>query len=328
MSPDPTVNIPIPVAARSLRALAKDPELRKPLQMVVPLMVAIGRVTLLVAREKLGKSTLARAMAAAVSAGRDFLGLPTIHGVVLWLALDEAMADIIQKLLERNAGQDEVFILQTELERRFDQLRREVKALRPRLLVIDTLASYVEAEDLDERSSNRWTTILNQLRRLAEEYQMGVLLLHHATKRDGSYRGTTAIGASVDQIIEMYADDEDEPEREIRCRGRWEIPNYRIRMDRHTLTYDYLGPVKENGGEPKHARAKRLMCEWLAANPGAGKTEITRNAKCKAEDARELFDELVQEGRIVPVGKGYAMADGFMPKTRAAESESMLALLA
>jgi hypothetical protein len=289
-----------------LASLLTDPAISAILQIVVPYLAAAGRLTLLVAREKLGKSTHARAAAAAVSRGATFLGQATIQGPVLWMVLEELLADVVFKLHAFDPDASETHLLQPTLERRFEELREEVAAVRPRLLVIDTLASYAEGEDADENSSMAWTRLLNQLRRLAEEFNVAVLLLHHATKHNGGYRGSTAIGASVDQIIEMH-DVEASDVRQLRCKGRWDIPDYNVRYDKDASSFEYVGPVLEQAGDTMRIAAKRRMRMWLVENPGSGKTEVTSQAGCRAAEARTFFDEMVRDGEIVAEGRGYKL---------------------
>ena len=66
-----------------------------------------GRVTLLHAREKVGKSTLMREGMAAVTRGVPFLEQPTIQGRVLVVG-EEAVGDIKGQLLEAAADLDAI----------------------------------------------------------------------------------------------------------------------------------------------------------------------------------------------------------------------------
>lgn len=296
-----------PLRSKSLATLLKDSALSAVLVVVVPFLAVSGRLTLFVAREKFGKSTFLRAAAAAVSRGAKFLGQPTIQGPVLWMVLEELLADAVFKLQKFDPDLENSFLLQASLERRFEELKQEVAALRPRLLVIDTLASYAEGEDADENSSMAWTRLLNQLRRLAEEFDVAVVLLHHATKRDGGYRGSSAIGASVDQIVEMHEASASN-ERSFTCKGRWEIPDYRVRFDKDASKFEFLGPVLERTDDTVSTAAKRRMRDWLSSHPNSGKTDITAQAGCRAADARVYFDELLRDGVIIASDKGYALA--------------------
>ena len=53
-----------------------------------------GTVSAIVAKPKVGKSTLARNLALAVSAGKEFLGCSTRQGEVIYLAMEERPEDI------------------------------------------------------------------------------------------------------------------------------------------------------------------------------------------------------------------------------------------
>lgn len=296
-----------PLRARSLANLLADPRLKRAFDIAVPLLAAIGRLTLLVAREKLGKSTFARAAAAAVSCGAHFLGQPTTQGVVLWVVLEELLADVVVKFAQFEPSMDEIFLLQPSPERRFEELAAEIEAVRPRLIVIDTLSSYADGQDADENNSMVWTRLLGQLRRLAEEHNTAIILVHHATKRDGTYRGSTAIGASVDQIVEMHEGDANSTVRMMRCRGRWDIQDYSVRYDKANNSYAYIGEVNEPT-ERVTELARQRMRGWLAEHTGAGKTAITTEAGCKATTARAVFDDMIKDGEVVPHGNGYALA--------------------
>ena len=68
-----------------LRDLLQRPELLHPPPVVVPRLAWEGRITLLAAPEKPGKSTLLGQAVAAVAQGHDFLGDPPVEqGVTLW----------------------------------------------------------------------------------------------------------------------------------------------------------------------------------------------------------------------------------------------------
>ena len=74
---------------------------------VARLIAHVGRVTLLHAREKAGKSTLIGAAVAAVTRGRTFLGMPTLAGDVLWVG-EETVADVKVRLSQWDADLERV----------------------------------------------------------------------------------------------------------------------------------------------------------------------------------------------------------------------------
>jgi hypothetical protein len=293
---------------RTLASLLVDPMLSAVLDHVVPFLAVVGRITLLVAREKVGKSTLARAAAAAVSAGSTFLDQEVSQGGVLWVVLEEALADVVHKLNAFDPRAEEVWLLKPTSEDRFEEMRHAVESVKPRLIVIDTLSSYAAGEGADENASTFWTRLIGQFRSLAEENNCAVLLLHHAAKRDGGgYRGSTAIGAAVDQIIEMQETDASSVARIMSSNGRLDIPSFTISYNRRASRFTFDGELSAENGESARLGAKRRMREFLRIYGIAGKTAITGAARIKALDARACFEEMLNDGELEAVSGGYSL---------------------
>ena len=83
-----------PEPIRTLAEWLTDPGALEPPPMIIPYLALAGRVTLLAAKEKVGKSTFMGQCVAAFSQGAEFLGQPCGPGKVLWYALDEAVLAI------------------------------------------------------------------------------------------------------------------------------------------------------------------------------------------------------------------------------------------
>src|SRR5262249_2250487 len=157
---------------------------------VAPRLAWRGRTTLLAAREKAGKSTLATAAAAAVSRGAPWLGDATAGGAVLWVALEEHLADLVARMTDWAADPECVHVLDA-LAGRFDgmgALHAEARAIAPALVVVDTLSALVDAigSRPDPGSSTAWTPIMAGLTRIARDTNAAVLIVHHARKSDGA----------------------------------------------------------------------------------------------------------------------------------------------
>jgi len=185
--------------------LANDPEINRPLVEIIPWLSVACRLTLVVAREKLGKTTLLAFCATEISRG-DHLG---VAGRVLWCGLEEPVGD-------------------SPPDRVIETIREEIKAFRPTLVVIDSLAVLGSYLNLQERSEEGWTRLFEQLRRAAQDYGCGMVVLHHARKSDNDFRGSTAIAAAADQIITMHDYEKTPNTRRMHPRGRWRIEKYLI----------------------------------------------------------------------------------------------------
>src|SRR5207244_13127827 len=92
--------------ARSLRELSQDRELRAPPPWDLEPYTVRGRLTLLSAPPKAGKTTLTAHYAAAKSLGRDFLDQCIRQGRVLWVGPDEHIGDQVRRFMELGADLD------------------------------------------------------------------------------------------------------------------------------------------------------------------------------------------------------------------------------
>jgi hypothetical protein len=101
--------------ARSLTELNADPALTLPPRFVIPNLVERGCVTLFSAKAKTGKSTIASQLAADLTAGRVALdGAPMEAGRVLWVAVDEALRRLVQRMPSYAADPDRFFVVARE----------------------------------------------------------------------------------------------------------------------------------------------------------------------------------------------------------------------
>jgi len=76
----------------SLRDLMSEPD--EKISWIVADKLPAGGISILSAKPKVGKSTLARCLALAVARGEQFLGCPTTQGTVVYLALEEKRSEV------------------------------------------------------------------------------------------------------------------------------------------------------------------------------------------------------------------------------------------
>jgi 5S rRNA maturation endonuclease (ribonuclease M5) len=278
-----------PPLVRSLAEILKDPTVRQPPQPVAAHLAWAGRVTLLAAREKAGKSTLATAAAAAVSAGRAFLGEATQAGPVLWLGLEEHENDVANRLDNFEADAERIFLL-LRLGETWDDLQAAIVQVEPVLLVIDTLAAFAQGDIDDASSAASWTRVMSHITRMARDTNVAILILHHARKSDDKYRDSTAIGANVDVIIEMKPDG-DSPVRKLASKGRW-LRN-EISLELHDGEFQLLA-----GQETLEAR----VLDYVRDHPRCSKGAIRSGVRGKAPKIDAVLASLVNRGRLVNEG--------------------------
>ena len=137
----------LPVVSLGELYAKPDPEVE---WLVEGLLPADG-ISLLVAPPKVGKSTLARCLAVAVADGRRWwLGRPTKTGAVLHLVLEERSATVRDHYRNLNAPENSIYVFVGMAPAQADRLqllRATVRAIRPALVIIDSLFRYAHIQD-------------------------------------------------------------------------------------------------------------------------------------------------------------------------------------
>ncbi len=257
---------------RSLGELLANPALTQPPPPIIPSLVYEGRVTLLSGREKSGKSTLAGQAFAALSAGSAFLDYQLGKRRTLWFALDEPLGDLVRRARDYGADHADFWIsdVRPESPARLAELIHRYDA---NAVVVDTLSDLWSGFVKNEKEATEVGPFMRPYVQVARDTGAGLLLLHHLPKALGSYyRGSTALGASVDILARLSpprsqgADEEedeadDDGRRVLTVKGRGGIAgSYALSFDgvrysrgdaplpmRHrVLSVLSLGPMSSN----------------------------------------------------------------------------------
>lgn len=190
-------------ATTSAHALARqEPEHR----WLVEELWAEGAVGIVGGEPKCCKSFLALDVAVAVASARRCLGRFQVQrsGSVLLFAAEDAQHVVRGRLegiaLARGTTLEELAVhVITEPSVRLDvpgdreRLRQTVAELRPRLLVLDP---FVRLHRVDENASGEVAPLLAFLRELNREWELAVLVVHHARKGASAARAGQALRGS------------------------------------------------------------------------------------------------------------------------------------
>jgi hypothetical protein len=162
------------------------------------------------------KSFFALEIAFALATGKPFLGLFTIPEPRTVLLIQEESSRVAFKERIRRTGlaygetsnlfflSNKPFNLESKLD--IDRLRAEVATVRPALLILDPLSSFVRGNQNDAQNMG---TFLRTLTDLRNEFEMGVLIVHHAKKSDpGEFRGSSVLYAGSEVTIRIRRVDE------------------------------------------------------------------------------------------------------------------------
>lgn len=219
-----------------LNDLLNEPE--EIISWLVDDILPTGGFSILVAKPKVGKSTLGRNLALAIARGVSFLGRPTLRGPVIYYALEEKRAEVRRHFKDMGAtGDEEIYTYAggapVDALKHIFNIATQIK---PALIIIDPLFRLARVRDGNDYA--QVTQALEPILRLARETGAHVLCIHHASKgeRTGGdgVLGSTAILGSVDtslfmkryekyrtiQTIQRYGNDLEETTLHFNCESR------------------------------------------------------------------------------------------------------------
>jgi RecA-family ATPase len=108
-----------------------------------------GGFSLLVAKPKVGKSTLARQLALSIARGDPFIGRWTTQGAVIYLALEEKRSEVRKHFRDMGAtGEEEIYIFASAAPiDALAQIRAVAEERKPALLIIGPLFRFTRVRD-------------------------------------------------------------------------------------------------------------------------------------------------------------------------------------
>ena len=275
----------------------------------------LGKLTLLEGDPGQGKSWVTAAIAACGSVGRGLPGMEAFEPFAsLFFSTEDGKADTFRPRLDalgadsaRVYGHDQPLYLDTP--EGMAEIEREIAGRGPRLVVIDSVMSFVGAR-VDVYRANEVRAVLAPLAKLGERYGCAILALRHITKsRSGRaiYAGQGSIDftATARSVLLAGSSAQDPGEHallHIKSNVSALGASLGYRVDEggfawtgvtHLTAADLL--AAEAAGEERAAdeEARRFLCELLAAAPlparqvfeearKAGISEITlRRAKAR-----------------------------------------------
>lgn len=161
-------------------------------------------ISICAAKPKVGKSTLARNLAVAVTRGEDFFGRATSAGKVIYLCLEEKRAEIAAHF-RRMGAQGEGILIHTGSAPHdaLAALRDAIAEVDPSLVIVDPLARFVRVRDFNDYAEI--SRGLEPLIDLARTTGCHILCVHHCGKgeREGgdALLGSTALFGAVDTLL-------------------------------------------------------------------------------------------------------------------------------
>jgi len=181
--------------------LLNDPALTAPTPWLVPGILPKGAAVMLYGAPKVGKTTLASAIVAAVASGTPFLGRPVSPVPVLYVDLERPRRLTVHRLAEPFHGEpppDSIIVANRRPS--LEVFRQVIRGHGIGLAVLDTLLRLTGLED--ENSAAEVNRKLSPWVELAHEEGVTLLFNHHDRKSGGVHgagaRGSNNIVGTVD----------------------------------------------------------------------------------------------------------------------------------
>ena len=148
---------------------------------IVPGMIGEG-LTLINGAPKIGKSWFVLNLAIAAASGGGFLGtLKATKTGTLYMALEDTERRINSRLKQLKAPEADNLKITTQWRDGYIGLENYLKANSEiGLVVIDTLARFANIEDMNDYSIT--TNAMARLKRIADDLNIAIVLIHHAKK--------------------------------------------------------------------------------------------------------------------------------------------------
>ncbi len=257
---------------------------------------------------KQGKSWMALSLALAVASGKPFLGqAPTCKGPVLYLALEDSMVRLQQRLktlLGDDAPPPDLHLQNLwatadngGLERLERWLQQNTMA---RLVIIDVLQKFRASRKQSNDLYGDDYAACSALKRLGDKYGVAILVLHHLSKRDcddpfEALTGTVGISGAADglMVLERKRGKDDAV---LHLTGR-DIGHEKLalRFNDNGCNWELLGDAEEVGS----ATAKQQILELLGQRPDMfSPRDIIDELQLPSPTVRSALRRLDQEGLV------------------------------
>jgi KaiC/GvpD/RAD55 family RecA-like ATPase len=288
------------ISGKDFLSYAKDHE-----PWLIPGLLPATGCTILAGDPGIGKSTLAYDCAFSIISGQDFLGeLPTKKGKVLIVCGDEPLDQLKDKMIDRGyfglADQWDILydfdISQAEI------LEEKIEDLRPTFLIIDSFSSIHQSDSFDENSSQSQKTI-RKLNRLAERYNLSILMIHHTNKNKDQkgvhkLRGSSAIAAAAAAVWMLSGEGDVRTFTTPKLRNSEKI-NYNIGLNFHNGKFNVVsGNELIQESKPVIARVKGLF-ERSGHNTRLEFMEVRHEVGGTDDSIRKALQRLHSQGVLV-----------------------------
>lgn len=307
-APDPAGEAQNPLRAgiMSVSELVRRP--REAIKWVVPDLLARGRLSILAAKPKVGKSTILRLLLRCLPEGEPWIGFDTEPGRVLYVALEEHPDDVAAHLEElgcADADGADVYVGRVNKGTAVDDLREVLTEAKEAgdpysLAILDTAFEFLPVEDGNDYALTKED--LGPVREAAHKTGTHVMLVHHLRKSGAgdpfdAILGSTGIWAAFDAgMIYQRAPKLGSNYRTMLTRGRRHVEGS------WTVVSEVNGELHAEGS---YSEAKAsLLHGYLSENGPESYDEIAAGLDWSAPTLRKYMTMLEEREKVERIGEG------------------------
>lgn len=288
---------------QSMKEFLNEPD--EVIAWLVEELLPAGGIGELVAKPKVGKSTLARCLAVAIARGEPFLGRATARGPVIYCAFEEKRSEVRRHFRQLGVTADDPIhvLIGATPDDFLVKLADSIATLHPVLVIIDPMVRLTRVKDLSAYAEV--AQALEPVLNLARESGAHVLLVHHGRKSEGEggdqSLGSTAIFGTCDTGLFLRKRDGIRYIVSEERYGRGFETEFVLPLDPAT-GWVMLGTTRQEHAQQERAPA---ILEWL----GQQIEPVEERALIEALDGSNALlqgalRQLVKEGQITRTGAG------------------------
>jgi hypothetical protein len=264
-------------------------------------LLPVGGTSLLAAKPKVGKTTLARQLVLSVSRGDPFLGRSTVQAPAGYFGFEEKRSRVAEHFRMMGGTDEDVHVyVGTAPLNPVHALATAIESLQLRLAVLDPIQRFIRLRDGNDYTEV--TLALESVVALGRNSGCHILFTHHLTKSDrpgaDSVLGSTAIFGAVDTAM-IYR--ESSGHRTLSSRQRYgeDMPETTIILDPGTGLSSQGGPAIP----PRRDDIITAILDQMGTNRMTAAQIASRVRRSRTAVDRAL-DTLTASGQLEASGKG------------------------
>lgn len=242
-------------------------------------------------------------MAVAVANGKDWLGFSTKKSPVIFIDEESGEKRFSRRLNETMKGADcnatgQLFYISLagfKLDNKEDikTIESQINERGAKLVIFDALADIMDG---DENSKRDVQPIMNALRKMADNTDSSIVLIHHSNK-SGGYRGSSAIKASADLMVQVTSDLDDSVvtfKTEKNRDGTYISWSAEAAWENDVFYLELTSPINKNNGR------EEFVLDYLRENGESLVSDIIENPIGYAKQGiRKAIYTLAKNGKVI-----------------------------